>query len=369
MTPTLVRLRALMHKELQAIVGDKQSLRLLIMPVIIQLLLFPFAATLEVTNNTLAIVDDDGGAASAELIQRLTQTPAFTRVVRLTSEAEARSYIDRRRALIVLRVPARFSESVARGEPEPIQIILDGRRSNSAQIAMAYIQDILAGLPLAHIERRPDGDAIAIRHWYNENLEYYRFILPSLVAIITTVSALIVTAMSIAREREQGTLDQLLVSPLTPFLIFVGKAAPAIIVALIQASIILVGSVLGYGVPFQGSLLLLYACIVAYAGALIGVGLMISSVCSTQQQAFLGVFLFTMPAIVLSGYVTPVDNMPYWLQIATWANPVRHFILIAKAVYLKAAVFQDFAANVVALLIIGVVNSGFALWVFHRRLS
>lgn len=368
MNATAIRLAALVKKELQAILGDTQSLRLLIMPVILQLLVFPFAATLEVKNNTLAVLDEDGGAMTAEVIQRLTQTPAFSKIVRLHGDAEARAILDRQDALLVLRFGPRFSRSAERGAPEPIQAILDGRRSNSAQIAMSYVQQVLEGVPVASAVARPTG-ALAVRHWYNPNLDYFRFIVPSLVAMITTLSALIVTAMSVAREREQGTLDQLLVSPLTPPLIFLGKAVPALVVAMIQASIILAGGVFGYGIPFHGSLLLLYLCMVAYVFALVGIGLFISSLCATQQQAFLGVFFFVMPAILLSGYVSPIDNMPSWLQTATWANPVRHFIVITKGVYLKGAIFTDFAVNVVALLVIGAVTSSVALGVFQRRLS
>jgi ABC-2 type transport system permease protein len=341
---------------------------LLIVPVLLQLLLFPFAATLEVKNNTLGIYDEDGGPTTAEIEQRLTRTPAFGKVVRLESDAQIREAIDRQDVLLVLRFPPRFSEGAARGQPDPIQAILDGRRSNSAQIAVSYVQQVLEATPIPLLERR-GSELLTVRHWYNPNLEYFRFIVPSLVAMITTLSALIVTALSVAREREQGTLDQLLVSPLTPGLIFLGKAAPALIVATLQASIIIAGGVLGYGIPFQGSLALLYGCMVAYVAALVGVGLLISSVCSTQQQAFLGVFLFTMPATILSGYVTPVDNMPPWLQTVTWANPVRHFIEITKSIYLKGAVFQDFYPSVGALLVIAVLTSSVALAVFHRRLS
>jgi ABC-2 type transport system permease protein len=365
---TLIRLAALVKKELQAILGDKQSLRLLIMPVIMQLLLFPFAATLEVKNNKLAVLDEDGGAMTAEIVQRLTQTPAFSTIVRVKSEEEARALIDRQDALLVLRFGPRFSKSAERGAPEPIQAILDGRRSNSAQIAMSYVQQVLSDVPFGPALVRPQ-ESIRVRHWYNPNLDYFRFIVPSLVAMITTLSALIVTAMSVAREREQGTLDQLLVSPLTPSLIFLGKAVPALVVAMIQASIILAGGVFGYGIPFRGSLFLLYACMAAYVFALVGIGLFISSLCATQQQAFLGVFFFVMPAILLSGYVSPVDNMPALLEKATWANPVRHFIVITKGVYLKGAIFDDFAIHVAALLVIGVVTSGVALGVFRRRLA
>lgn len=367
MNATLIRLKALITKELRAVLGDKQSLRLLTMPVILQLLVFPFAATLEVKNNSIAIFDQDRGPTSSEMIHRLSETPAFTKVVQVHSEDEARDLVNRQSVLLVLRFGPQFSKSVKQGSPEPIQAVLDGRRSNSAQIALAYVQQVVGSVPL---EAQPTPTAaLVVRNWYNPNLEYFRFIVPTLVAMITTLSALIVTAMSVAREREQGTLDQLMVSPLTPSMIFVGKAVPALIVATIQATIILLGGVYGYGIVFQGSLPLLYGCMVAYVAALVGVGLFISSVCATQQQAFLGVFFFVMPSILLSGYVTPVDNMPHWLQIATWANPVRHFVEITKGIYLKDAQFADFSSNVWALVAIALATGLTALGVFRRRLG
>ena len=192
---------------------------------------------------------------------------------------------------------------------------------------------------------------------------------PSLVAIITTISTLIVTSLSVAREREQGTLDQLLVSPLTPGMVMIGKAIPALLVATFQGTIILLGGVFLYRVPFQGSLLLLYGSMFCYILALVGFGLLISSICSTQQQAFLGVFSFVMPAILLSGYVAPIDNMPVFLQYVTWANPLRHFVLIVKGIFLKdmpaAIVFQ----SVWPLLVIAVCTATAANFIFRRHVS
>ena len=368
MNPTLVRLLALIKKELQVVIGDKQSLRLLIAPVVLQLVLFPFAATLEVKNNTIYVLDRDGGPVATEVIERLAHTQAFSQVRRLRGEADARAVIDRQEALVVLDFGPGFSQRALAGHPEPIQAILDGRRSNSGQIALSYVQSILSTVPVGDA-LEASAPPLVIRHWYNPNLDYFRFILPSLVAMIATFSALIVTAMSVAREREQGTLDQLLVSPLTPWMLFVGKAAPALVVATIQASIILAGSIFGYGVEFRGSLLLLYACLVPYVLALVGIGLFISTLCSTQQQAFLGVFLFVMPGILLSGFVTPIDNMPEVLQTLTWGNPVRHFIAIAKGIYLKGAVLSDFKDNILALLATSVITASISLALFQRRLS
>ena len=368
MKTTMVRLVALIKKELQAILGDKQSLRLLIMPVILQLLLFPFAATLEVKNNAIAIFDEDGGPIAEEIFEELGHTPAFERIVRLSSEKQMRDVIDKQEALLVLRLGPHLSKRVKLGQPTSIQAIIDGRRSNSGQIALSYVQNIIERAQSYRLPRK-GADFITIRHFYNPNLDYFRFILPSLVAMITTLSALIVTALSVAREREQGTLDQLLVSPLLPWMIFVGKATPALLVAMIQASIILAGSIFGYGVQFRGSMPLLYACMIPYVLALVGIGLFISALCATQQQAFLGVFLFVMPGILLSGYVSPISNMPQLLQILTWANPIRHFIVIAKGIYLKASVFGDFSQNILALLITAFVTGSLSLALFQRRFS
>lgn len=368
MNPTLVRLLALIKKELQIVIGDKQSLRLMIAPVVLQLLIFPFAATLEVKNNSIFVLDRDGGPVATEVLQRLAHTPAFDQVRRLRDQAEMVAVIDRQEALLVLHIGPHFSERALSGHPEPIQAVVDGRRSNSGQIALSYVQNILGTIPVGQALDAPPVPVV-VRHWYNPNLDYFRFILPSLVAMIATLSALIVTAMSVAREREQGTLDQLLVSPLVPWMLFVGKATPALIVAVIQTTIILLGSVFGYGVEFRGSLLSLYICLVPYVFALAGVGLFISTVCSTQQQAFLGVFLCLMPFILLSGFVTPIDNMPEFLQTLTWANPVRHFIAIAKGIYLKGSLLSDFTSNLVALGCIGVVTLSVSLALFQRRLS
>ena len=361
----LNRLRTLIRKELLAQLRDPQSRRLLIMPVLLQLLVFPFAATMEVRNNVLAIHNLDGGAESVELIQRLGRTPAFSTLLFVYSEADVRKVVDEQRAMLVVQIPADFSRKLAAGTPAQLQAIIDGRRSNAAQVAFGYLQTIVdtyvadrGGSPLS---------VLVVRNWFNPNLDSKWFLLPSLVAIITTLGCLIVTAMSVAREREQGTFEQLLVSPLTPVLIMIGKAVPALLIALVQASIILSGAMFAYRIPFQGSIPLLYVGIVLYGLALVGVGLLISSLCSTQQQAFLGVFGFMMPATLLSGFITPIENMPKLLQWATWFNPVRHFLVIARGLYLKGFDAQLVWANAWPLLVIAALTLSLAYVFFRSR--
>jgi ABC-2 type transport system permease protein len=366
-----VRLLSLIVKELQTLVRDRQDRMLLIVPVLLQVAIFPFAATLEVKNNTLAVFNQDAGAQSTELLQRLSRAGAFTQVLELRGEEEMRDAVDAQRALLVLRFPSDFSREVAAGRPVALQVILDGRRSNSGQIALGYVRQILQGYldDRNALRGRVALSEIVVRHWFNPNLDYLRHILPCLVAIITTISTLIVTSLSVAREREQGTFDQLLVSPLTPGMIMLGKTVPALLVAMAQGTIVLVAGVFVYQIPFQGSLLLLYGSMVVYILALAGFGLLISSICATQQQAFLGVFSFMMPAILLSGFPSPVENMPRWLQYIDWLNPLRHFIVIVKGVFIKDIGLSVLLQSLWPLLVIAVGTLAAANWMFRRRIG
>ena len=365
----LPRIHALVVKELQSVFGSPSSRTLLIMPVILQTLLFPFAATLEVRNAALGIYNRDTGAAAQELVQRFAQSSAFTEVIPLHSQGEMSEAIESRQAMLVVSIPEDFSRKLAAGETAPVQVLLDGRRSNGAQIAFGYLQGIAEGYMKDRLEMKGAAmpSEVVTRYWYNPNLDYKNYILPNLVAIITTIGSLILTALSVAREREQGTFDQLLVSPLNPEMIMIGKAVPAILVAFFQATLILCAAVFLYDVPFRGSLIFLYVGMFCYAISLVGVGLLISSICNTQQQAFLGAFSFMMPAIMLSGFAAPVENMPHWLQVVTWPNPVRHFVEIVKGVFLKDASFERVVSLTWPLVLIGAITVTAAAVMFRRK--
>ena len=361
----LIRLWWLIRKELQALMGNTQGRFLLIMPVLLQTALFPFAATLEVTGNTLAIYDQDGGAQSRELIERLTHMPAFTTVMPVTGEAGMTDAITGQQALIGLIIPQDFSRRLARGDTAKVQLIIDGRRSNGGQVAAGYINQVIArwqsegkGLP-----------ELTVRHLYNPNIEFSWHILPSLVAIITTIGCLIVTALSVAREREEGTFDQLLVSPLTAGWIMAGKAVPGILVAVGQGTIVALAARFLYQVPFGGSTTLLMAGMVCYGLALAGIGLFVSSLCSTQQQAFLGVFSFMVPAVILSGYVSPIENMPLLFQWLAAVDPLSHFILLLKGVFLKDLGWSAAWPLLWPLLAIAGVTLSLALAMFRRHIA
>ncbi|MFM2485536.1 ABC transporter permease [Celerinatantimonas yamalensis] len=364
----LRRLLTLVVKELQSLLRERQTRTILIIPVILQVLVFPFAATLDVTHVAVAVFNQDSGHSALQLVRRLQHASAFDNLKSVHSEAALKTLLDNQKVLLALRIPNNFSAKIAAHQPVQVQVLLDGRNSNSAQIAGNYVQQIVARFANEKTGQDP-GAALITRNWYNPNLNYKWFIVPSLIALITTIGVLIVTSLSVAREREQGTLEQLLVSPLSTAEIFLGKAIPAIIVAIIQATVVFASAVFGYHIPFQGSVLLFYATMLIYSLSLIGIGLLISSFCRTQQQAFIGVFVFMMPAILLSGYVAPVENMPYWLQKLVWVNPVLHFTEITKMVYLKGAQLSIILPQVFALGVITVISTAVAYYIFKRNIA
>lgn len=365
----LRRIQALVRKEVRSLLGDPSGRLLLVMPVILQAVLFPMAATLEVKNASIAVFNQDGGAESVEVVQRFAASKAFDELIAVTREDEIDGLIGTRKAIAVVRIPQDFTKKIAAGETGVVQVLLDGRRSNSAQILFGYMQSIVDGFLKERAEAagRVMPSEIVVRNWFNPVLDYPNYILPNLVAIITTIGSLIVTALSVAREREQGTFDQLLVSPLTPEMIMIGKAVPAMLVAFFQATLILCVAVFIYKVPFRGSLPLLYGGMFFYSLSLVGVGLMISSISKTQQQAFLGAFVFMMPAVLLSGYASPVENMPEWLQTATWINPVRHFVEVVKGVFLKDASPTRVLSLIGPLVAISAVTLSVASVMFRRK--
>ena len=363
----LHRLLRLIRKELQVILGDKKTRIMLVVPVLLQTLIFSFAATLEVRNATLAIFNQDGGSAAIELQQRLSHTPSFTKLLPVRSEREAQEALDSQRALVLLRIPPDFSRRLEAGQTAPLQILMDGRRSNSAQIAMGYVSHVVQAFTA---ERgAPAPSHLVVRNLYNPNLDSKWHVLPSLVALITTIGCLMVTALSVAREREEGTFDQLLVSPLTPAYIMAGKAIPGVLVAIFQGGIIATVAVFGFGVPFSGSLLLLGVGLICFGLALAGVGLFISSISSTQQQAFLGVFAFMAPAVNLSGYVAPIENMPLFFRVLAYMNPLTYCIRIIKGVFLKHYGFLDAGPDLWPLLVIAFCTLSIALYMFRRHIA
>lgn len=366
------RIRALIIKECLSIWRDKKSRMVLIVPPIIQLFVFSFAVTLDVKDVPIGILNRDSGRPSFELIERLRGSPTFTKIITVHNNQEISQVIDSEQAIVVFQFDEQFSRNLESGNPAKVQAILDGRRSNSAQIVQGYVSRIIdefnrefvarAGLPI-------QNTILMTYNWYNPNLLYTWFTVPNLVGILSMLIGLIVTSLSVARERELGTFDQLLVSPLQPHEILLGKTLPAILIGMAEGSIIAFAAIVFFGVPFTGSLWLLYGSLLVFITSVVGVGLFISALSSTQQQAILGVFVFMPPAVMLSGFATPVENMPSWLQTLTLANPLRHFLVIVKGVFLKAMPASIAFSHIWPMAIIAAVTLALASWFFRSRLE
>jgi len=365
----MARLYAQIVKELLSMLRDPRSRMTLIGPPIAQLLVFSFAATLDVNNVTLGVLNEDGGRWSHEMIQRLEGAPFVSRLAFVDSPAELRMLIDDREAIAVLRFPADFSRRIGAHEPAVAQVILDGRRANSSQITLRYLDTIAANMGAELLQTdglsRPD---VAVRHWFNPNLIYRWFIVPSLSGILAMLISLIVTALSIARERELGTFDQLLVSPAQPTEIVIGKTVPALVIGTVLGTIMISFGVFLFRIPFTGSIGLLFASLMLFILSMVGIGLMVSSICQTQQQAILGVFSVAVPLVLISGFATPVENMPDWLQVIAEGSPLKYYLIIVRGTFLKALPPADILANVWPMAVIAVVTLSSASVIVRRNL-
>jgi ABC-2 type transport system permease protein len=368
----LQRLLAIVRKELITMLRDPRARLALIIPPIIQLFIFSSAATMEVKNIALAVVDLDRGPYAADVQQRLAGSRSFTRLPRYANVAAARGALEREQVIGILVLPSGFSADRAAGRPASAQLLLDGRRSNAAQITAQYVSTIMAaaaapagggGAALAP----PANAEVVIDNWFNPNLDYRWFMLPNLVGMLSLGVALMITALSVARERELGTFDQTLVSPATPVEIALGKLLPPLLVASVQATLYLLIVTLLYGVPFRGNLLVFYAAVLTFAEACAGVGLFISSLVHTQQQAFLGAFAVLLPFALLSGFATPVENMPWWLQFVTTINPLAHMLRLMQGLFLKGASVASLAQDLVKLLEIALCTTVAAVLLFRRK--
>ena len=369
----LGRLAALALKELKVVLLDQRARVTLIASPIIQLALFGFATTLEVSSIDIGLVDRDGGRVAEQLVAALDGSPNVRRLVLYPSEAALDEAIAQREIIAGLIVPQRLSADITAGRGGEVQALLDGRRSNASQIVGGYLETVVTrvGATVRPAARAPPagrpGPQVLVRHWYNPNLDYLWFTMPSMIAVITAVLVLSVSAQSVAREREFGTFDELMILPLRSYEILLGKVAPAFVVGVINCLVYVVMIPLVYGVPLTGSLGLLLVGVVVYTMALVGLGLMISTLAGNQQQAFLGMFFVTVPLILLSGYAAPVDNMPAWLQPVVAINPAYHMVVIGEGVFLKDLPGDLVLRHLLPMLAAAVITFTMAWTLFRAR--
>lgn len=365
-----VRLWAQIWKEFLSILRDPRARAILLGPPVVQLLIFSFAATLEVRNATIAIYNRDGGRWSQELVFDLTNASFVGQVLPMRSPESMLEAVEHRQAILAIDIPEDFSRRLSAGQPAPIQAIVDGRRANSGQVALGYVESIAGrlGMTLQPTSTQPTA-MTTIRHWFNPNLIYQWFVVPSLAGIMAMLVSLIVTALSIARERELGTFDQLLVSPTTPAEIIIAKVIPALIIGSSLGMFMVAAAIWGFKVPFRGSALLLYGCMLLFILSVVGIGLMISAISSTQQQAILGTFSVAVPMILMSGFATPIENMPDVLQYLAQTIPLKHFLIILQGSFLKAMPTHEILQHAWPMVIIAIVTLSLATGLVRSKLQ
>lgn len=367
----LTRLVALIVKELLATFRDRKARMALIVPPILQLFLFAYAATLEVSNVPIGVVNDDWGAVSDRLVSRFERAYAFSEIRRYRTIDEAQAAIDSQQVMAVVRIGQDFSRDLAAGESANIQVLLDGRKSNSAQLVNNYIGTIVAQFSadwrLGSEVAQPSE--IVDRSWYNPNREYRHAMVPILIATLPMTLVLMIVGMSVAREQELGTFEQLLVSPLQPIEIVIGKAVPGLIVGLAQCVVMTLIIIYGFGIRAIGSVPILFLGLTVFLIAIIGVALFISSLVSNQQQAMMGIMVTMMPAMLLSGFSSPIQNMPTWLQPLAAINPLTHMLVIVRGVFLRDMPFWLVAQRIWPMAAMAVLTVTAAALMFRRKIE
>lgn len=363
----IAQVLSLIRKEILALVKDPANRTLLFAPAIMQALLFGYGATYDLTHAPYAVLDQSQGATSNELLARLDGTGVFVRTATLTSSSQIAAQIDSGDTLLVISIPSDFEARLAAGREAPLQLILDGRNSSTAGLAAAYVGAVVTAYNASRGISAPV--TIERRAWFNPNLESRWNMMPALIAALSMMQTLMLAALSVAREREQGTFDQLLVTPLTPSQILIGKALPSMLVGIFQSTLIFLIILFWFQIPMNGSVWLLYLGLAMFTLASVGIGLSISAVSLTMQQAMLYTFMIIMPLMLLSGLLTPVRNMPTILQVVTYVNPLRFGVDLVRRVYLEGATFADVAFNFVPLLAVAALTLPLAAWLFRNRLA
>lgn len=334
------RILALIWKEILTVIRDRKVRISILLPPIIQLFVFTYGATLDVKNVPIGILNRDSGEQAFELVERFYGTKIFNNnITFLSAVQEIGPFLDEQKGVMVLSIDEQFSRNIDAGKPATVQLLFDGRKSNTAQIVAGYTTQIINRYNndyRAKVDLSAQKAELVPRTWFNPNALYYWYNLPCLAGVLSMLICLVVTTQSIARERELGTFDQLLVSPLTPAEILVGKIVPGILIGFLEGVFMLTIGTLVLGVPFTGSLWMYLFSLFVFVSSISGIGLFISSVSMTQQQAMLGTFVFMVPSVLMAGYGTPIENMPNWLQPFTYLIPLRYMLIISKGLFLKA---------------------------------
>ena len=376
----LARLKQMLIKEFIQVFRDKRTRFVLFVPPIIQMLIFGYAATFEVHHVATVVLDLDHSQESRDVISRFTSSPYFDVQHQLTDSRQIEDLIDRGKATVALQINPGFAENLRKGQTAPLQVIVDATNSNTALIASGYINQIAIGFAKDYqqdrinritpqlIERIPSVE-LEQRPWYNPDLRSRWFFLPGIVGTLTLVLVVQLTAFAVVREREIGTLEQIMVTPIRSGEFILGKTLPFFLIGLFDVSLIAVVGTLWFQVPFRGQVSVLFTGAILFLLCMLGVGLLISTVSATQQQAMVTAFFFLMPAVTFSGFAFPISTMPQWLQDFTYANPLRYFLIVLRGSYLKGVGMDILWPQMLAMAGLGVGLLATAVLRFRKAID
>ncbi len=377
---SLTRIRQMLGKEFIQTLRDPRTRWMLIGPPVIQMLVFGYAATLDVKHVELAVLDLDNTQESRELVSHFSASRYFDLKTHAARREELRDGIDRGDVLVALEIDSGFAQRLRTGQGATVQALVDCSNSNTALVALGYLNQIGAqfarGIQLDQLGRTapqlmaflPQVD-LQVRPWFNEALDSRWYFVPSVIGNLTLIMVMMLTAFAVVREREIGTLEQVMVTPIRRWEFILGKTIPFFLIGCFDAAMISLVGTLWFGVPFRGSLWVLAAGVVAFIFASLGLGLLISTISATQQQAMITSFFFTMPMITLSGFATPISSMPRFFQELTYLNPMRYVMVVLRSVYLKGVGFDVLWPQIAAMAASAVILLGISVLRFHKSLE
>lgn len=369
------RVWCMMLKEFLQIFRDVRLRTVILFMPLLQTVIFGYAINIDVHDIRLSVLDQEHSIASRNFIQSLVNSGYFTLAASLDHESEIPEELDHGRAAVVLQISPGFSAAMASGQPMPVLAIIDGSDANTAAIIRFYLGRIAAQQArlTSHVKAPAQSMVTAVRlqsrAWFNENLVSRNFYLPGLIAILITLTTLTMTSMSIVREKEIGTMEQLIVTPIHRVEFIAGKTLPYILIGFFNVIGILIVSAYWFEVPIRGNLFLLFVSIGLYLLTTLGIGLFVSTISNTQQEAMLSAFMFYFPLVLLSGFIFPIYNMPDVIQWLTVINPLKYFLIVIRGIFLKGVGIQVLWPELLSLMLIGIVVFWQAIRRFHKTLS
>ena len=369
------RTRFLIWKEMIELGRDPRLLFIVIVAPILQLFLLAYAASTDIREVPVLIVDADRSAASRDVVARFAAAPTFTITDVVSSPSQIDEYLDDGRAWLAVTIPRGFGDGLHRAAPQTIQIVADGSDANSAGVAVGYASNLLAQYGVRIASRQAPGRSIPlieprIRVWFNPQLESRHFMIPGVIALLLLVVTTNLSSMGVVREKEIGTLEQLNVTPLSRSELIVGKLLPYALIGMVEVGLVTSVAILWFEVPMRGSVLLLLTMSAVYLLTTLGLGLFVSTISATQQQAMMtSTFFFLIPMVFLSGFVFPIENMPVVIQWLTYVIPLRYFLVIVRGIFLKGVGLETFWPEALALAGWGVAILTLAIVRSSKRLA